>query len=425
MDPQHILIISYVFPPFKGIGGRRWGKFAKYLARKGHHIHVVHCQPAHQDLGSPWEMDVQHQLIHTYPLPKNYPSVLSKRPLTSIWDKLTYRYWQRKLSDRTKGNILDKCILWEKNLLSQCRELISKYEIKNIIVTGAPFRLLFFATQLKTQGINLVADFRDPWTWADVYGYATLSKERMAYEKYMEKKVVETCDKILSPAPAILQYLRNAYPNVDESRFLRIAHAFDRDDMSGEVQLKVPGKKVRFIYAGSMYGAEEAETYFKELMCAFSNIREKIPELLEQFKFDLYITGHGIFQYEAMIVEHGLEDKVEFHNPLPASEVFTELMKSDYVLIFIPSINRDFMGTKFSEIFCLGVPVLHVGPKGFVSQFIRQHQTGYSMRVSELEEKLTWVLKERPRPNVDHGLIKDLFDIERITDQLERDVLKV
>ena len=39
---QHILLISYTFPPHPGIGGRRWAKFSKYLSKLNYIVHVIH-----------------------------------------------------------------------------------------------------------------------------------------------------------------------------------------------------------------------------------------------------------------------------------------------------------------------------------------------------------------------------------------------
>lgn len=424
MKARHVLIISYIFPPLIGIGGRRWAKFAKYLERRGYIIHVIHLAGSKSILGSHWQKDIESANIRHYPIDDKYPTVISKRPLTSLREKLAYRYWIRMLPHNVKGNYFDKSIYWRNDLLKKCREIIDIHQIKNVIVTGAPFRLLYFAIDLKPLDVQLIGDFRDSWTWSDEYGYKSLSEERMAYEKMMERKVIEEFDKILSPAPAILDHLQETYPEVSKEKFLRIPHAFDQDDLAEDAVLKIPDGKIRMIYAGSMYGAQEAEAYFSGLLKALNTIKASDPDHFEHFSLDLFISGHGVDQYEQMVVESSLQEQVRFKMPLPAKEIFSEIMNSDYVLLFIPSMNKDFLGTKFSEIFSLGVPVLHVGAEGYVSRFIEEHKTGYSFRVAELEEKLRWVLKESPRPEPDRGLIKDFFDIERITDQLEKEVLK-
>jgi hypothetical protein len=78
---EPILIICHGFPPVPGIGGRRWAKFAKELARRGHPVHVIRSTgPEHGPI-SLWAPDVQHPNIIAHPLPQRYPTVLMKQPL--------------------------------------------------------------------------------------------------------------------------------------------------------------------------------------------------------------------------------------------------------------------------------------------------------------------------------------------------------
>ncbi len=44
---------------------------------------------------------------------------------------------------------------------------------------------------------------------------------------------------------------------------------------------------------------------------------------------------------------------IRMHAPIPAVEVFKRIAEADGVLIFIPSFNKDLLGTKFTEIFYL------------------------------------------------------------------------
>ena len=67
---EPVLLVSYTFPPYKGIGGRRWAKFAKALARRGHPVHVIHSAGADSLKGSLWSADVEHPNIITHPLPQ-------------------------------------------------------------------------------------------------------------------------------------------------------------------------------------------------------------------------------------------------------------------------------------------------------------------------------------------------------------------
>ena len=71
---EPILIISHTFPPYKGIGGRRWAKFAKELARRGHPVHVVHSAGSEDLMGSLWTDDADRPGITAHPLPQRYPT---------------------------------------------------------------------------------------------------------------------------------------------------------------------------------------------------------------------------------------------------------------------------------------------------------------------------------------------------------------
>ena len=43
MPDKKILLICWDFPPNNGIGGRRWAKLIKYLAKSDVECHVMKC----------------------------------------------------------------------------------------------------------------------------------------------------------------------------------------------------------------------------------------------------------------------------------------------------------------------------------------------------------------------------------------------
>lgn len=419
-----VLIISHTFPPYRGIGGRRWAKFAKVLARRGHPVHVVHSQGAEELKGSLWNDDVRHAGIFTHALPQRYPTVLFKRPLTSIGEKLGYRFWMKLLPVLVKGNYFDKAVFWEQQLLSRCRTLIQQQGIRNVIVTGAPFRLMAQAAKLKTEfpELHLVADFRDPWTWGHVYGHGTLGPAREAYERSLEAEVARMFDVLISPAPAIIDHLRSTYGG-DPQRYVLLPHAIDPEELGDPLPPPADGC-FRMVYAGSLYGAAEAATYFDALLQALRRTRELYPEALAQCTLDLYITGHDTVRYEQQVHAAGLSEVVRFHAPRPAKEVFPLIAQADLVPIFIPSGNKDFLGTKFNELFFLRRPVLHIGVPGLVSRTITGNKLGGSATVEQLVNELPELIarKKRLEVNTNYDLSPHLLD--RITDRLVGEVLR-
>ncbi len=420
---EPILIVSHTFPPYKGIGGRRWAKFARTLAERGHPVHVIHSAGSDDLKGSLWSADVTHPNIHAHPLPQRYPTVLFKRPLISITEKVMYRVWQRVLPLITKGNWLDKAVLWRKPLLALSERLIAEHGIRNVIITGAPFGLMAHACGLRRTHpeLNLVADFRDPWTWGHYYGQKLLSAAAQEQERAQEALVARTFNKLISPAPDIIAHLKQTYKGADE-KYVLIPHAIDPQEM-GTPATRKPDGTFRMIYAGSLYGAEEAEAYFEEVLTAFDKLRTQDAATFARSVLDLYITGHGTDAYRAKVKARGLEERIRFHAPLPAREIFPRLAAADLVIIFIPSPNKDFLGTKFNEIFYLRRPVLHVGVPGRVGRTITERRLGDSVRVEDVAVELPRIIRgERPitiDPNVD---LSDHL-LGPITDKLVREVL--
>ena len=116
LDPKHILIISYTFPPAEGIGGRRWAKFAKYLVTKGYIVHVLTANQS--TTSSSWRTDVQKENIYVYKLPIRYPKVLLEIP-HSFYQKVLYKIWLILFKLYSKGTTIDRSMFWKKALIKK------------------------------------------------------------------------------------------------------------------------------------------------------------------------------------------------------------------------------------------------------------------------------------------------------------------
>ncbi len=419
---EPILLISHTFPPYRGIGGRRWAKFAKALARLGHPVHVIHSAGSEQLKGSLWTGDISEPGIIAHPLPQRYPTVLFKRPLVRLSEKVMYRVWKSVLATVTKGNWLDKSILWRGQLLREAGSLIEQHGIRWVIITGAPFRLFHFGVELKRKhGIKLLCDLRDPWTWHDGYGHGSLSAVDQAHERALEREMMENADHVTSPHPSVVDHLRPAYPAL-AAKCSVLGHAIDPDELGEPLPPRNDGE-VRLIYAGSLYGAQEAEAYFEQLMRAFEHVRDQRPDRWLHVRLDLYITGHGTDAYEEKLKSRGLDGHIRMHKPLPAREVFKRIAEADAVLIFIPSFNKDLLGTKFTEIFYLRRPVIHVGEPGAVSEAILSRKLGVSIPVDRLEEELPAILCGQRTIGIDPDVDLSEHLLRSITQRLVTDLL--
>jgi glycosyltransferase involved in cell wall biosynthesis len=416
MQDQHLLIICHTFPPSPGVGGRRWAKFAKELARRGYTVHVICAEPGHMAQRSPWSADILSDRIITYPLPRRYPSVVNRWPLANLLDKLAYRFWMRILPLITRGNSRDSTIFWRGKLFSLAGQLIRTHKIRTVFSTGAPFRLLYHAVNLKEHHpeIQVVCDLRDPWTWWDNYGHGLLSKSKFAEEASFERRVVECSDHLISPSSSVLQHLRSTYPE-HASKMARIPHTIDPEELNVQVS-RHSDVDLRLVYAGTWYGAEEAEHYFSALISAFNALKSIAPERFLRTTFDLYIAANDASKALEMTRQAGLQERIRFHAPLPPKEIATELVNASAALVFIPSKNKDLMGTKFHELFHLRVPIIHVGEPGVVARTIVEHGLGCSIPVDQLARQLPMIaagvcpIPHNPTYDTQQYLLKQVTD---------------
>ncbi len=405
------------------MGGRRWAKFAKVLARRGFKVHVI-CAEAHP--GSPvsaWMADASTPGITIHPLPRRYPSVINRWPLKSLGEKLAYRFWLRVLPLLGRGNYRDAALFWRDQLVQQASALISAHGIRTMISSGAPFRLLHHALAVKEQHpqLHIVSDLRDPWTWWDNYGHGSLPRKRFAEEQEIERQVMEGSDRIISPSSSVLQHIAKRYPQV-ASKCVRIPHAIDPDEV-GQALPRHQEDRFRLIYAGTLYGAEEANIYFASVIDAFQRLEALAPARAANTRFDLYIAANDARVPIAMVREAGLQERIRFHAPIPPKEIFPRIAAADAAMVFTPPKNRDLVGTKFHELFHLRVPVIHVGEPGDISRTIEEGALGCSLRVAELAEQLPRIIlgaRVLPRASADHtaGLLLDA-----ITERLVKEVL--
>ena len=74
---KQVLIISFVFPPYPGIGGRRWAKFSKYLTELETEVFVLASENPFSTK-SEWTKDIENSNVKRLPL--KYPKALITFP---------------------------------------------------------------------------------------------------------------------------------------------------------------------------------------------------------------------------------------------------------------------------------------------------------------------------------------------------------
>lgn len=400
-EPKHILIISYVFPPYPGIGGRRWAKFAKYLAKKGYVVHVI-CSENPLKQTSLFNKDIVHPNIHVHPLPPNYPSVLVD-DVRSVMDKISYRLNLLLLKLKVKGNYYDRGVLWKDQLVNASSRLIREHGIKDVVVTGAPFSLLDHAIALKKifNKIRLIADLRDPWTWGSGYGMSIISEKRQNTEKGMETLVMKNYHRVFVPSEEMKSHLMKEYSS-EASKVTLLPHAFDKDEIN--VVKPQSSDKIKILLYGTLY--DKGENIYSELA--------KVIVSHQDLHLDVYSSSS---RYSACFQIKGLLKKqVNYHQALPPDQLFSKFDQYNAVLIIQPDFALDHITTKIYEIIYSGLPLILISKPGKLSAFITENKLGKHILPENIGKEL-YAASAKPEA-IGSGFSIDRFSFDSVTETL-------
>jgi glycosyltransferase involved in cell wall biosynthesis len=403
MKKEAVLIVCYTFPPDKGIGGRRWSKFAKYLSNDNYDVHVI--TKSKQEVFDQKEFGLEHVTIHE--INSFYPLVLSKNPKTLL-EKLSYKFWVILLPLIQKGSIYDRSIFMEKGLLRKMSSLIKSHNINLVFVTSAPFYLGYYAVKLKQKfKFFLTIDFRDPWTWSKGYGYSTLNEKRLVYDKGIERQVAEGADLIVSPAESILDHLINVH-GIDKAKTYCVQHGVDVDLINETKESASILNTKKCIYAGTLY--EGYSIFLESLIKVLKKVKLDSPELYSNFRLDIF-TNSDFNEYEIEVKNEGVSDVIKFHKPLKEKELFVKMIEYDCTIVFFPEYIKNIISTKFYELIYLKVPILYVGNDGLLSDFITNNNVGTFLNIDDMKNLFldTLISTCKFQVNTDYDVKKHLY----------------
>lgn len=383
---RKLVIAAHTFPPAPGVGGRRWAKHAKYLQQLGVGVNVITART--KRLGSPWTEDVEGINCFTYN--HRFPEVLNSSP-QSIGRKLAYRLALAFNRLLYRGTPYDRALYDKQNFLRTLRNVLIQQSPDALVVTAAPFRLPWYALELRTEfpNVSFVVDFRDPWTHGESYGYKQLKGARKRFEETAEAQVVHGYDLVITPSPGLTEELRNKYP--DRSEQIRLLpHCYDpeeatqRDDASPYNKLTP-----RLVYGGNLY--QGFESLYSSI---FSLVKEGVLEA------DFWTSD------QAGVLATLLHDGMRIHPPVSSAAFLAEASKADWLLMPVSEVWRNSLPTKLFEYAATGVPILVCGVAGSLSAEIEARGLGHFIPIEEGVEPIRRIVTSGPQTQPDMDWVR-------------------
>jgi glycosyltransferase involved in cell wall biosynthesis len=412
MKPK-VLIICFTFPPYPGVGGRRWAKFAKYLHRKQWDVFVIAAQKQLTQ-NSPWTSDTDDYKNHISYIPSSYPLILTGVPKT-IWQKIRYRIALYYAKLFAHGNYYDHSSFWKKQILKATETKI-KEGYNNIIVSCGPFKTAGFVIELKIKypHVRFIVDFRDPWTNNKTsFGYTSISPQRLAAEQNMEKYTVQNYDYILSVSDQMNDYFHTLSGNRERDRFINIINGFDRDDFPEKTFKGNHSGKLRLIFTGTLY--DKSMHVFTE----FCNVLRQLSETDETVYNHLQIDFYGHVPVAFKTLTKGL-DIIKYRGEVSIQEVYRQIASSHLAMLFMTDDMNYSFSTKFYEYISQEIPIAVFASSGHTGEFIETNGVGYACFSGNMEKALLQIHQDWVNGALRFNPVFDTrrFDVEQITDNL-------
>ena len=414
---KSVLVIAFVFPPYPGVGGRRWAKFVKYFRRHGKRVHVL-CAQNPFSSESAWMQDVDGLKPIVVAIPSRFPAVLQIKP-KSFFEKIAYRLSLQYLKFVSNGNMYERALFWKASMIREASEIIEREQVRNVIVTGPPFYCLHHSLELKrlNPSIRLIVDIRDMWTDNQSFlGYSSLSSSRMEEERRLEQEVIDGADVVVTVAEHMTKLLRNRSSN-PKTKFETILNGFDSDDLEGIKPFATPSptdSKIRLIFTGTLY--DYIDSVMVPFVEALEALRNERSSLFHRLQFDFYGDAPKAYRDN---LKQKFPQTCLFHGSVPLKEMYAHLAESHYAMLFLADDHAFSTSSKFFEYMAMRKKVLVFSIPGELGDFVEREHIGYAITPADMMRKLLDFIEAH---DAGKGVFPAHFDVYQYSiDKLSKD----
>jgi hypothetical protein len=377
-DKLKIQIVSFVFPPQAGIGGRRWAKFSKYFHSQNIDFRVIAAKPQ-TDIPSQWLSDISEFEDRVTYIESDYPDILSRYP-DKLMHKLRYRYAIQKAKFKTAGNYYDKSIYWLGNLE---KEITKNFEngYQNLIISGAPFHQMeLVRLKEKLPGLKIILDFRDPWVNnRTAFGFKEMSTERQTYELELEKTAILSADAVVYVAQKMADY----FIMIGANKSICIPNGFDLKDYSGFEPKKASEGVITCVFAGSLYNG--LDLLLNQFIRTVENLNRNFPNKIH-FKFIGTIPNWVKINSEQI-------DSITISEHVSKEKALMAINDSDFGMLFLTEDINYSVSSKMLDYIALSKPILCFSKtESITGRLIEEKGLGYSLNLKTIKDKLIDVI---------------------------------
>ena len=422
---KKVLVITYYWYPFAGVGAYRISRFIKYLIKSGWDVVILTSEKSAIGMTEVPD-DPVLETCKIYRSPIIEPVVFLSSPKKSAGatsnSSIFYRSdasLKSKLAVWVRLNLMvpDAKFTWKWFAVSLGKKIIQKEQPDLILSTSPPPTTNLIAKKLSAWSkLPWLADFRDPWT--NIYYYDDNPQGTWA-----EKKNKKLEEKVLQDADQITVVNHGFFPeyNLGE-KVTKIPNGFDPDHVPGLEPTENTKQPFTIRYFGSLKTNQHPEAFIK----ALERIENKYPELASDLSFEFFGSIDRItkqdFETSCTIIN------TEF-NAYIAHDKMMELITCSNLLLLTIGKTRNskfVLSTKVFDYMVSGKPVLGIGPvDGSAAELVKSTNIGSFFDHCDTEGVYDFIVKMYKANQRDEVLFKsskdvvDLYSFKNLTEKLK------
>lgn len=368
---KKVLIVSYYFAPSSTIGAKRYGIMCKYFKENGYDSYILTAPKNTTYLGA--ELDL--------PLPISENKIIRVQSIQGGKGPISLLVrWLGKL--RFDSRTVNPLIFWYKSV-KRSIDLKWLKDIDIVIGTYGPIGNLYVAKYLAEKlKCKYIVDMRD--FISDSEATAVGCKRTFKLDYWMEKKLLNAADAIITVSPELTKVMRKRY------RGKKIETIYNGWDGKTEECLNRCKEKYLY-YAGSLYEERlgSLDLLFRALKAA--NKKEEIKMVIRSIGPKPMDT-----RVKNMIRRMGMKEIVKL---LPGTNesIVNEEARDSYINVVLNAVHEDGIETmtalpgKTYELIQREVPVLAISPeKSVLSRFLSY--TGKGIGTIDEEKIVDFIL---------------------------------
>jgi len=376
---NNVLIISYSYPPTQAPAAQRPFYLAKYINKEKWQVSVLTPKTSDSSMGYAKSVESIEDVQMIYTGNINISSLRRLKDIQKKDKQQTQKIYisrilkQKIYSFLSSVTIPDKGIVWVPFAIVKALKVVKHDNIQVIFTTSPLFSNHLVGLVLKKWlKVQWVADFRD---FHYVENYEKTKLKRRHADRWLEKSVINSADKVLFIAESMKDEYCKHYPALKEKSYA-VYNGFEP-----ELELKIdtiPQKQhLTIFYAGSFYAGERSPS---PLLLILDKLIEKGS--IDTKDIQIRIAGNVEESIVQDMAQYKVFESVEFLGLIPRQQVLEEIRSSHLLWLIVGNTKKHYMGfpIKGYEYIAAQRKILAFVPSGSeADHIITKYNLGYVM----------------------------------------------